>query len=427
MRKKGSDLTQDKSNLNNDLQERAKTMSSQNEDLENLTADLKNSDTTFADLEMEVRRKKQDLHEHDDQERIELASQTSTVTQLEGQLEAALQHLQNLIVDPGLSHDSAKLRDMTTTLPSTNFQDHFTEHHHSDPQDISTEWSLSMASENELLPFIHQPFTQLTTRVYLSVSVHDNDRAIQSMLEVMLQKPEQCDTRHLPLLVSLVHNLLQGTVTEATAMFTVRVMELIIRVAKAHNYAWYSFHSLWQSWKPMVRPATRWAQYMLIRAHVSWLDLWAEAVNVNATSSVVPLSQIWMSNSRIAAIDNDTLTYAMPELSSVEEEVPEDSFRSPRTLFANRIDSSAKIYAIVDVQARWIVVYPDSEGELRGKAILLPQRCKLHGEFRDVPDFELPIDNSMFVVRNMNVVSVRSFLALRARHVAERQRLQGMQ
>ncbi|KAG9750581.1 hypothetical protein KCU73_g6538, partial [Aureobasidium melanogenum] len=396
--------TQENLNLSNDLRERDNTISSHVENIEKLQEELKNNNTRVEDLE----RNEQDLHEHNERQQIERASLEATTKQLERELGAALQHLENIVAGPEFYCNQQKLREAATTLPSTTLEDDFTKDYHLDPQDISTDWSLSMVSEQELLPFSRQSFPQLTTRLYLSAGVPYEYRAIQAMLEVMLQKPAQCDSRDLPLLIFLVHKLLKGIAMEANAMFAIRVMELIIRIAKAHNYAWHNFYSLWQEWKPKVRPGIEWAKYMLIRAHVSWLDLWAEAVNKipNATGSVVPLSRIWMSNSGIPAIDNDTLTYPMPELNSVEEEVPEGSFRSPRTLFANRIDASAEIYAIVDANARWIVVYPQSEGKLYGRGLILPRRCRINGEINDVPDFELPSLDSTFVWRNMNVVAL---------------------
>ncbi|KAH0033167.1 hypothetical protein KCU78_g2524, partial [Aureobasidium melanogenum] len=397
--------TQENLNLSNDLRERDNTISSHVENIEKLQEELKNNNTRVEDLE----RNEQDLHEHNERQQIERASLEATIKQLERELGAALQHLENIVAGPEFYCNQQKLREAATTLPSTTLEDDFTKDYHLDPQDISTDWSLSMVSEQELLPFSRQSFPQLTTRLYLSAGVPYEYRAIQAMLEVMLQKPAQCDSRDLPLLISLVHKLLRGMATEANAMFAVRAIELI-------------------EWKPKVRPGIEWAKYMLIRAHVSWLDLWAEAVNKipNATSSVVPLSRIWMSNSGIPAIDNDTLTYPMPELNSVEEEVPEGSFRSPRTLFANRIDSSANFYAIVDAQARWIVVYPESEGEVDGDGLnTLPQRCRINGKLSDVPDFELPIHDQMFVERNMRALSGRSLRLWRERKSAEEKRSQG--
>ncbi|KAG9724261.1 hypothetical protein KCU73_g13475, partial [Aureobasidium melanogenum] len=395
--------TQENLNLRNDLRERDNTISSHVENIEKLQEELKNNNTRVEDLE----RNEQVLHEHNERQQIERTSLEATIKQLERELGAALQHLENIVAGPEFYCNQQKLREAATTLPSTILEDDFAKDYHVDPQDFSIAWSLSMVSEQELLLFSRQSFPQLTTRLYLSAGVPYEYRAIQAMLEVMLQKPEQCDSRDLPLLISLVHKLLRGMATEANAMFAVRVMELIIRIAKAHNYTWHNFYSLWQEWRPKVCPATEWAKYMLLRAHVSWLDLWAEAVNKipNATSSVVPLSRIWMSNSGISAIDNDTLTYPMPELNSVEE-VPEGSFRSPRTLFANRIDASAEIYAIVDANARWIVVYLQSEGKLYGRGLILPRRCRINGEINDVPDFELPSLDSTFVWRNMNVVAL---------------------
>ncbi|KAG9657864.1 hypothetical protein KCU95_g142, partial [Aureobasidium melanogenum] len=350
MIKKESKDTQENLNLSNDLRERDNTISSHVENIEKLEEELKNNNARVEDLE----RNEQDLHKHNERQRIERTSLEATIKQLERELGAALQHLGNIVAGPEFYCNQQKLRDAATTLPSTTLEDDFTKDYHLDPQDISTDWSLSMVSEQELLPFSRQSFPQLTTRLYLSAGVPYEYRAIQAMLEVMLQKPEQCDSRDLPLLISLVHKLLRGMATEANAMFAVRVMELIIRVAKAHNYVWHHFYSLWQEWRPKVCPATEWAKYMLLRAHVFWLDLWADAVNKipNATGSVVPLSRIWMGNSGVEAIDDYTLNSSMPELNSVGEEVPEGSFKSPRTLFANRIDSSAEIYAIVDAHAR---------------------------------------------------------------------------
>ncbi|KAG9685824.1 hypothetical protein KCU95_g12660, partial [Aureobasidium melanogenum] len=430
MAKKESDVTRQILDLNNDLQERDKTVSSHVEYIGKLKEELKKSNTRVEGLKKDVERKQKDLHKHDEQQQNERKSLESTITELQGELGAALHHLGNIIAGPAIHCDQQKLRDAATTLPSTTLVDECTKDYHLDPQDVSTDWSLSMVSEHELLPYRHRPFSQLTTRLYLSAGVSHDHRAIQAILEVMLQKPDRFNFQDLPLMISLVHKLLEGIVGEDSAMFAVRVMELIIRVAKAHNYAWHNFPSLWQEWKPKVSPDTNWAKYMLLSAYVSWLVLWADAVHDtnNTTASVVPLSRIWMADSGVQAIDDHTLNHAMPELKSVVEKLSVGSSRSPRTLFANRVNSSATFYAIVDVQARWIVVYPQSEGEVDGDGLnTLPQRCRINGELSDVPDFVLPDHDMMFVARNMRVLSGRSLRLWRERKAAEEKRSQGMQ
>jgi hypothetical protein len=285
--------------------------------------------------------------------------------------------------------------------------------------DKALDWSLSMASENETRGLVHQPFSQLTSRLRLMADEMRDDRLLFAITDVMLQKRKlrQCSAEDVTALMVLVDDYLDTEahdITELNAMVAARIIEVIVRAVKATGMSWFVFHKSWKLWKPQMTPDETWCEFMLVRAHISWLNLYADAQKNRNTDFATTLPQIWMLNSGDNSVDLDTKVYCIEQLKSTDEMLPEGATRPARRLFANRIESAVESYAILDTEAQSIFLYLITEGAYSEMTLSVPKRLDGRGAFKEVESFSINYGCGSFVIKNMRPVYNREIRRLRA-------------